>query len=546
MCATYNAWVILFSIANKLCFVDVFGGIVGDEDQNGLSEVSMPIEEQYRSARNRVRRLGHRDSFYVIWAHSQYLQIRDFRFPPEIEVSQRFLALDLPQALIAEWALEQMAREVAMHSGPAAQRGASLKQWATFADIVQRLKDLENDIYGEMNNPADIHLELMRISHRQFTWQQQRPTSRWFMRYYKLFNRPEIDTACREVTGLSVFEVYLIGIALVGIFTANSRTMERMNIEIPGLDQERIERFFRFTSLPLEELRAKLLQEHALDSSYAYRYSSLREFPLIRIRHCGQREIACPVPTLLFWRITSGLYYELNGRADFRAAFGRSFEEYVGDVPGRRITSEGMNVLGEAEYNVGRDRKRTIDWIVTQQDAALLVECKTMRLTWASKAGLTDLTALHGDILKLAKNVIQVYRTIRDYREGHYPILPFVAERAVFPTVVTLEDWYLFGEELPERLDTEVKLLMAENALPEAWLDEMPYSVMSVDEFEKATGIMNLVGVHTFISRKVRDPQRRKWAYHGYYNHCYRDELMRLPTLFDDDYAQVFNGLAPQ
>jgi hypothetical protein len=169
-----------------------------------------------------------------------------------------------------------------------------------------------------------------------------------------------------------------------------------------------------------------------------------------------------------------------------------------------------------------------------------------MRLTWASKAGLTDLTALHGDILKLAKSVIQVYRTIRDYREGHYAILPFVAERAVFPTVVTLEDWYLFGEELPERLDTEVKLLMAENALPEAWLDEMPYSVMSVDEFEKATGIMNLVGVHTFISRKVRDPQRRKWAYHGYYNHCYRDELMRLPTLFDDDYAQVFNGLAPQ
>jgi len=46
-----------------------------------------------------------------------------------------------------------------------------------------------------------------------------------------------------------------------------------------------------------------------------------------------------------------------------------------------------MTVLPEAEYHVGNNRKDTIDWIIQQgEEAALFIECKTMRLTWASKA----------------------------------------------------------------------------------------------------------------------------------------------------------------
>jgi hypothetical protein len=35
-------------------------------------------------------------------------------------------------------------------------------------------------------------------------------------------------------------------------------------------------------------------------------------FPLVRISHQGRDEVACPIPTLLFWRITTGLYYSLR------------------------------------------------------------------------------------------------------------------------------------------------------------------------------------------------------------------------------------------
>jgi hypothetical protein len=139
---------------------------------------------------------------------------------------------------------------------------------------------------------------------------------------------------------------------------------------------------------------------------------------------------SCPLPTLLFWRITTGLYYSLKAQPGFPTAFGESFQTYAGEVLQQRIVNAAMQVLGETKYHVGQNRKDTVDWIVQEGDAAaLFVECKTMRLTWASKSGMSDLSALAQDIRKLAGAVVQVYKAIRDYRAGSYPHLPYVDSR---------------------------------------------------------------------------------------------------------------------
>jgi hypothetical protein len=53
------------------------------------------------------------------------------------------------------------------------------------------------------------------------------------------------------------------------------------------------------------------------------------------------------------------------------------------------------------------------------------------------KAGLADLSALERDTRKLA-SVIQVYRTIRDYRLNRHPHLPFCVGRHIYLMIVTL------------------------------------------------------------------------------------------------------------
>jgi len=507
----------------------------------------MTIQDRYRRIRNQVRRLGRRDSLYVVWAYAQYLQVNDFEFPSDIEVSDQFRRAEIPQGIIPEWTLEQLAREVIRHAGEEADRGRSLRQWGTMAELVTQLRDLEEAIYVAHGGPERIHLEIMRIAHRQFVWQQQRLNWRWIIRYYKLFNTVQIASICSAATGLSVDQIYLIGMAYLGNSLRNYRSLERLNIQIPGLDQGHFDRFLGFTSLTHFELSNRLREEHTLNEGYAYRYSSLREFPMVRIAYAGQREVICAIPTLLFWRMTTGLYYSLRPNGGFPTAFGQSFQAYVGQVLAARITNPDLAVLGEMEYRVGRHRKHTIDFIIRQgEEVALFAECKTMRLTWASKAGLTDLTAMDQDIRKLAGAVVQVYRTIQEYREGHYPNLPFAAARQVFPAVVTLEDWYFFGHDLPDRLERAVRTALVAGDLPEAWVQDMPYSIFSIDEFESASGVINAVGLRNFISGKVNNPELRRWAYDGYCKTYYMNELAALPRLFRNEYDAMFAGLAQQ
>jgi hypothetical protein len=506
----------------------------------------MSIDELYRTIRAQVRQLGHRDSLYVIWAYSLYLQVSEYELPNDIEAANQFLNANPPQTILAEWTLEQIAREVIRHADEEPRKGQTLKRWAPLAQIGNTLRDLEGQIYAELVGGNRIQLELLRIAHRQFVWQQQRFGWRWIIRYYKLFNTPAITELAKRATGLTIDQIYLIGMAYLGIFFGNPRATRQINIEIPGLEQQHIDHFLAFTSCSRATLGNRLRAEHTLDEGFVYRYSSLREFPLVAISYLGKDEIACPIPTLLFWRITTGLYYSLKDQIGFPTAFGKSFQSYIGEILQHRITNDAMTVLPEAEYHVGRNRKDTIDWIIQQgEEAALFIECKTMRLTWASKAGLSDLTALEQDIRKLAGAIVQVYKTIQDYKADRYPQLNFVETRHIYPAVITLEDWYFFGVELPARLDTAVRTAMENAALPVAWIDDMPYSIMSVHEFEKASGVINTAEIHPFISGKVGNPELRRWAYGAYCNDRYPEIVRRLPVLFRDEFDAMFSELEP-
>jgi hypothetical protein len=144
-----------------------------------------------------------------------------------------------------------LTRALIRYADEAAERGSTLKQWGKLAAIVNGLRQLEDDIYAELVPPERTQLELMRISHRQFVWKQQRPTSKWTIRYYKLFNTDDINPLCVAATGLTVDEIFLIGMAFLGTFIGNPCTIERMNIELPGIAREQIDCFIRVTARSL-------------------------------------------------------------------------------------------------------------------------------------------------------------------------------------------------------------------------------------------------------------------------------------------------------
>jgi hypothetical protein len=79
-----------------------------------------------------------------------------------------------------------------------------------------------------------------------------------------------------------------------------------------------------------------------------------------------------------------------------------------------------MKRLGEMDYVAGKAKKRSVDWIVADEGAALFLECKSRRLSLSAKVSLSDLKPLEGDIDNMAAPVVQLYKTIIDYRQNAY------------------------------------------------------------------------------------------------------------------------------
>jgi hypothetical protein len=269
---------------------------------------------------------------------------------------------------------------VILNGGLVARKGRELRVWKTLSEFLNSIKHFENRIYGAFGSAEKVLVEMIRVAHRQFIWQANPPNSASIIRYYKIFNRPLIDEVSQQKIGLGVWEIFMCATACMGLFLDRPAIAIPFKVEIRALSVQAIERFLSFTSRPLSELRAKLKSEQKYDADFAYAYNSLRAYPLVRMTYQGREALVCPIMTLLYWRFTSGLYYELIGVPEFANEFGEGFNAYVGEVI-ERACLPPMCHLAEQPYTVGKAQKRSVDWIVSDSDAALFVECKVRRLS---------------------------------------------------------------------------------------------------------------------------------------------------------------------
>ncbi len=90
-----------------------------------------------------------------------------------------------------------------------------------------------------------------------------------------------------------------------------------------------------------------------------------------------------------------------------------------------------ISFLPENHYYVGKDRKDTTDWVVYDNDSALFIECKTKRLKLPAKLELDDNSYVNEELGKMAEFVLQVYKSIEDYKKNSYPSFKFDKERRI-------------------------------------------------------------------------------------------------------------------
>jgi hypothetical protein len=156
-----------------------------------------------------------------------------------------------------------------------------------------------------------------------------------------------------------------------------------------------------------------------------------------------------------------------------------------------------------------------------------------------AKVAIGSQDTLSIELNKMAMIIVQAYRSIRDYRDGHYPNLPYDIRRHVYPLIVTLEDWFLMGPQLMDPLKEKVSVECEKAGLPLNWLAEMPYTVCAIHELEDAIQVMDVVGIETVMAGKVFNPEKQRWTLAAHLQDAFKEEMRKARFLFEEEYNSL-------
>jgi hypothetical protein len=501
------------------------------------------VIEAYQRLRNLIQRYRLDDTLAVVRAYSQNLAY-DVPFASDLEVLPQYTD---PAAGIKQWELEIIARDALAYASQLIDTGRTLRRANNLAALVNTLRSLENEIAGWSVNQGNVLTELHRIAQRQFEWQSDIPRGQLLLRYYKIFSRPALDAIVSAKIGLDTHKLHLIGMHLTAVYLKwfalhyppNMLLSSKNNVTLQELDI-----FLKHFSKPVAELSQLIKDELRanMNENYAYFFNSLRAYPLVEMRVASRRSFVAPLPVLVTWRYTRGLYYELLGRPGFAKAFGDAFQAYVGDVLADLFMDATATILPE-EPTANNRGVSSSDWFLVVGDAALIVETKTKRMGLAAKIALNDTATLESELGKLADGILQIYKCVDAIRRGEIRGSDYAAlqTKRFYPVIVTLESWHVFGPTW-QRLNDLVRQRLSAAGLPAEWTDSMPFTACDIAEFEYlARTIQYAGGIGDILDERLHDPALRDNKLYTYLFNNRQTAVRDARELFPNQFDSLFS-----
>ncbi|KQX22143.1 hypothetical protein [Variovorax sp. Root434] len=482
---------------------------------------------RYKPLRNLLRQYNLQGSLEDLWF---YFQMYEGAFPMAwIWDGRRRVPI---KERIFKWELAVLSRELVLHASPTG--ALRLSPIQGLIRLTNMLKSVDNNMAKDNISPESAYNSLSATGQLQFAWQRNREFNA-LMRYYKVFSAPAVEALLTRQTGVTTREWFLVGFAIAGHLRTHFGISNRQDYSPVGIELARSQTVFEKLSQPLVALQEEFNKAARYDDTWMYTWNPLAAKPLVSLNPKAPHHLHCPVPAFVLSRVSQGLYYEISAAEGFNNPFGASFQAYVGEVLAATFPSPRFDLLEEREYKVGRATKHGADWILTDDQANLFLECKAKRMTQDAKSAV-DPAIIGQQVDFLAKAVVQLYKNIADALAGHTQWQP--NNRPVYPVVVTLEDWYLFGPSA-DLLKESVETRMAEARLDLDWLRTMPYSVASCQDFEDVSPTIAEVGIGAFFAE--RSPQHLTWMLQAFARELFPEVYRRTVhrDLFEDEWANI-------
>lgn len=487
----------------------------------------------YKPLRNLLRGFNLWSGLGTTYFYTQHLQFGK-ALPDQLKNDALRRGQSNMRAALFGHLVELMTREIILNGQARGGKPLNMAADAFKAmNMIHRLSDKSWGLHGARSD--DIILQLSRIAFQQFPWQSQ-PTNGVLARYHMLYAHPRVAPMVETEFGMTTGELF----QLILLFAEEMLRRPTLAFEFLPAAEESIHApvlaLSERISRSAEELRAATAERQSYDVNWAYSFNPLRAFPLV---HAGNpHSLMCPAPSILLQRLTDGLYFDLM-RADkgFGNAIGAAFESYVGKVT-ERIADGAFDMLGEEVW--GKPERRSVDWIVSDRSATMLVECKLGRLDIASQTEISAAPPFVGAIERLAGNVGQLYATLTDALAGSYPHWK-PDGRPVYPLVVTFHEWFCFGPFFYKHLDKLVDAEFEKRCLDRRLLDRHPYSVCSIAEYEGLLTAAKGASIDSVLTEKLSAAHRQSLL-RGFLAERYPGSLGNAMGTFEDGMKDVIEG----
>lgn len=462
----------------------------------------------YKPLRNFIRKVDLWTGLHAVYSFAQYLDY-DVQLPEQYRLHYPLSRRDKMMKGLVQWEFEILARELILNAKE--KGGLRFANWADVARAANHIKKVENDMFGaHEGHQDDVLYEIVRIAHRQFPWQVG-ISQEYIARYHWLYRQDGLKEAFERIFGMTNTEMMQIGLALVGHLLSNSAIKLPIRNNLNDVCQNTIEKFIENMSTSIEDARAFYRANQQYNVNWAYTFNILREKPLIRV---SDGHLICPLPNLLLWRLTTGVYYDLVKVKDVNSKYlGPAVQQMIAKIAQTHLT-EDFRVVPEAKYHVGKNEKSSIDWIIESDTGTLFIEVKAARVSFKGISDLTDTSSMASEFSKMREFARKAYATINDALNGKYEHWQ-PKNLPAFLMIVTLEDWQSLGFHVEREVFGPLRADLEKLGIDTGLIDRVPMTFCPAADFEIALYVAKKIGIADLLSPKNKG-EYPQWMLHTY------------------------------
>jgi hypothetical protein len=402
---------------------------------------------------------------------------------------------------IQQWQLQLLAREILLNCSSSANEPFT---WNAIAHSLNQITAIQNHIsevrYQDKDGADLIWADLHAIAHQQLPLQRKHGMEK-MIRFANVFGAEKLDSLLEHKVGLTFMECVFLTFACVGNFERVGYLLKDQSYNEFGISDEKVAKFFAWLSRTPSELRKEIHDRQSYDENWSYTWNPLEGTPLISVGAPLKPAVISPVPSLMWNRLSSAIFFDLVKEKGFDNVYGNAFEAHVGAFAKLILPGPLFTVRGEETYKVGKSQKHGLDWRITDGGANLLVECKTKRVTVEAKTLNEEVLFEQLDVL--AKSVVQHYKNASDFADGRTRAV--YNQKPCYLTVVTLEEWHLVSVAAVNVLRQKVLERLEQAGLALSLVTTMPYTVISCEEFERMLCAVRVLGIDQVLRGKFTD-----------------------------------------